>query len=395
MTETTTTGTTDGNPHAALRDGVYLGLSEADYFAQGRIGSTDLVKLWQQGLGYWWQSPFNPHRKEPDRDYLDRGHALHCRLLEGAEAYATRFAIEPDPAAYPGLLKTVDDIRRALSATGSPIPSGAKKADFLHYARTYMSSAPLWDDIMSAFWAEHEGQTLISADVDRYIGVILDAIEREPTLATLLDPEGERLTEVSVFWTPPGGRPPMRFRFDGLFPDFVLDLKGIETTTDAFRPSVGKRIRNFHMDVQLALSFEARAAMNRLIAAGKLHGGTPQQRRWIRRFPKDAADPAAWAWLWLFTQWPNEQTGRAPEILPIWVQHGDELHREGLRKYLAASDTYRQAVSQFGTDRPWGMAHAVHGLRGTGPQLQLPPDYGPPVMPHPDEDRFLNPESPT
>lgn len=378
---------TDTKP---LRNGVHIGLAESEYFEQAALGSSDMVKLWTSGLGWWHQSKNNPYAKERDREFLDRGHALHCLMLEGAEAYANRFAVMPDKSWFPGVLVTKEDMETALKDFGAQRPSAGRKSDFAHYCRTYLRDRPIWDDIIEKWTADNEGLIPISAETHRYVTQLTDAAHEEETIAPLIDPASEHLTELSVFWDHGGTR--LRFRFDALFPQFAVDLKSIEVVgNDSLERAASRRIRDLHLDIQMALSFEARAAMYQHIEAGRIYGGTRQQRAWLKRFPTQARhQDRAWSWLWLFAQWPNESAGRAPEILPVWIEYGDQLHIDGVRKYLAALDTYTAAVKRFGLDTPWRSARPVHGLRGTGPQLHLPPDYGPPVMPHRDEEAILH-----
>ena len=71
-----------------LPDGVYVGLSEEAYFAQKRLGSTDLKELYKTPVNWWYASGYNPNKKpkpwkyQNDRDF---GHGFHYLLLEGEE----------------------------------------------------------------------------------------------------------------------------------------------------------------------------------------------------------------------------------------------------------------------------------------------------------------------
>src|SRR5215469_15441377 len=81
-----------------LADGVYLDMPEGCYFAQQRLGSTDLAKLFKEPANWWYGSPFNPNLESRkwvfgnDRDF---GHGFHYLLLEGESVYRAKCVISP------------------------------------------------------------------------------------------------------------------------------------------------------------------------------------------------------------------------------------------------------------------------------------------------------------
>jgi hypothetical protein len=80
----------------ALPDGIYVGLSDAAYFGQDRLGSTDLVKLHKDPASWWYQSRHNRDYSRPDpTEELNFGSALHVLVLEGDDAFAGRCVISP------------------------------------------------------------------------------------------------------------------------------------------------------------------------------------------------------------------------------------------------------------------------------------------------------------
>jgi hypothetical protein len=68
-------------PQGLLPDGVYLGLSEDRYFRQGRLGATDLSKLFKRPADWWWGSSSSTRtgrrRKWVFGNDRDFGHGFH------------------------------------------------------------------------------------------------------------------------------------------------------------------------------------------------------------------------------------------------------------------------------------------------------------------------------
>lgn len=378
-----------------LKDGVYIGLAEEEYFRQPCLGSTDLAKLYQVGRGWWWQSRHNPANESEPTKSMTFGRAVHARLLEGAEAFARRFAIEPDPASIEGLIRTVDELKSALQERGAPPPPAkARKSDLLEYARLYLQGVPVWDLILDEWAQANQGKEAITRAEADELELMASLAAQEPNMvAVMAQEEGVQLAELSVLWTLPDGVR-CRYRFDALVPSGNVDLKSVGNAIGSFKEAVGRQIRTYALDVQLAQSFEARKAAYELIQKRAIFGGTKEQRAWLRRFPThaplNAGTEPGWSWLWVFYQRPDPKAGRAPTILPLVVPYGDDLHRDGYRKAQLGLERYREAVRLFGLDKPWTELLPVHAVSGNhSAVLQLPPDWGAPAMRAPGEDQAL------
>lgn len=77
------------------KNGVYFGLSEAEYFAEPRIGSTLLRTLIDDPARFWFESYLNPNRKDKTAKCLREGKIFHKLILEGERALSADFAIAP------------------------------------------------------------------------------------------------------------------------------------------------------------------------------------------------------------------------------------------------------------------------------------------------------------
>lgn len=355
-----------------LPDGVYLGLPEPEYFAQHALGTTDLADLWLLEEGWWWKSRHNPWAKADDSTKAKLfGSAAHCLLLEGEDAFARRYAVEPDPRAFPELLTTWPELFSALDAVDAPgLRSNLKKQQLVDLAKVYLPDRHIWDDILARFRRKVAGRSTISAQDRWELGVMLTAALEDPDMRAVVTADGGvRLTEVSVFWTLEDGTR-LRFRFDSLLPQINADLKTLGNVRSTLADAVGRRIGDGALDVQAAMSFEARRAMYEHIQAGRLFvGGDVDPASgavpWLKRFPAEApldlGDKPGWAWCWMFFQKP-ELTGVAPVIFPVWMRFGSLGHRDGLRKAMHALDFYRRQVATVGLAKPWTRVEPMHHL---------------------------------
>ena len=79
-----------------MKDGIYFGLSESEYFAEKRIGSTLLRYLIDSPTKFWFESFMNPIPKNHDKQAFNQGKIFHKLLLEGEKSLLSDFAIAPD-----------------------------------------------------------------------------------------------------------------------------------------------------------------------------------------------------------------------------------------------------------------------------------------------------------
>lgn len=396
-----------------LPDGVYLGLSEARYFAQRALGSSDLADLWLLKEGWWWKSRWNPWWKPMDTKAKAFGSAAHCLLLEGVAAFEARYAVEPDPRHFPDLLVTWDDLLSALVAADVPgASSRLKKKDLVDLAKVYLTGRHVWDDIKARFERKAGTRTIVSAQDRWELDVMLDAAMADDDMRAVVTADGGvRLTEVSVFWTLADGTR-LRFRFDSLLPALNADLKTLGNARGTLDDAVGKRLGEGALDIQAALSFEARRAMYDHIRQGRAHWSpdsdfsldpadpryaatmlAQRQMDWLFRFPKEApldlGDKPGWAWVWMFFQ-KAEATGVAPTIFPVWLKFGGKEHADGLAKALHALDFYRQQVATVGLEKPWTRVAPMHHLdTSAARQVRIPHWYEQPIA-HPAASALLD-----
>lgn len=366
-----------------MQDGVYLGLPHEDYLAvPDRLGSTDFVRLFSRGPGWWWSSRHNPHYVPKTTEAQVFGTALHTLLLEGRSEYEARFAVKPNPREFPDLLTTAPELFSALEAVEAPgLKARMPKAELVNLAKAYLPDRHVWDAIVDRWARTAKGKLHLDSGDAFALEAMYAAALADPDMREVCEAQGGvKLVEVSVFYTDARGIK-KRYRFDSLLPTANVDLKSIaDWRARPFEQSCGARIADDHLNIQLAMSHEARVAMYELIAQGKLfatvnletiqcdaHAFALAEKiqplaNWLRRFPSEAplhgAAGPGWCWLWLFYQKP--ESGAAPSLLPLRVLWGDELHVNGWRKLRVAEDCYLENVARFGLEKPWTQVREIH-----------------------------------
>src|ERR1700734_2478788 len=104
---------------ACFAEGVFFDMDEETYFSVPALSSSGMKSLRISPLDFWARAKWlNPNYEEdnegeePEARIL--GKAYDKRIVEGAEAFARCYAPAPDPADYPGVLKTAKDIQDAI-----------------------------------------------------------------------------------------------------------------------------------------------------------------------------------------------------------------------------------------------------------------------------------------
>lgn len=312
----------------ALPDGVYIGLKDATYFAQRRLGSSDLKDLFKNPVNWYAGSVHNPFKKPRkwifgnERDY---GHGFHALLLEGEDVYREKCQVSP-------------------------------------YENFTSGDAKRWRDEMHVVQ-----RAILSEEMDRQIHYMCALVANHPQLAEAMD---AGLSEVAIFWTDEAGRK-RRAKFDKLLPGYIVDPKSFSAAhkgTDDHDRAL-RIVANLSYDVQRYDYDMARERMIEFILNGQIFGGTDEEHAWLQRFPEDDEErladrmltypdghpdqQSAWSWLWLFMQKPSDSKGHGAVLLPLERPRFDLTWRTGQQKVQRALDNYDWFVRRFGLgDQP-------------------------------------------
>ena len=255
--------------------GVYFGLPESIYHADRALGSTDLKRLLTSAPDYWWESRWNPMRPE-DRETPAKlwGSAFHKLVLEGKAAFEKVYARAPDPDDFPGALRTIDDLRKALGSAGITAPSKARKEDLLDLVRKSIAGAVIWDDVLARHAKECAARGAQTLSNDVYAEVIISAGHVAKNAALRSAFQNGR-PEVSIFWEQSGVRCKARVDFFRIQQN--VDLKSFRNSAGMpVERAVIQSIASYRYDVQAAHYLNGRAAAIELLQAGRVFGtGVP------------------------------------------------------------------------------------------------------------------------
>lgn len=316
---------------AELPDGVYVRLPDPRYFAQHRLGSTDLTVLHKRPADWWYGSRYNPDRKREVSDEMIFGSALHVLVLEGEGAYGQRVAIKP--AYYPD------------AKTGELKP--------WHGAANFCKD---WE-------ARHADLLLLNEAADRAVRHMALLIQLHPELGPVM---AAGMPEVAILWTDEATGTQFRAKIDYLLPKFSIDLKsfGGDSKGLSLTQQCLSLVAQRDMDVQRFLYWKARQAMAGLIAAGGLYGANPDEAEWLKK----VADVPDWQWVWIFYRRRDDGRGYAPMVKPIVRSHTqpnpltgelefapDSTFESGRQKTAVALLNFQTFRSRFGLTTPWAV----------------------------------------
>ena len=288
------------------RLGIYFGLSEADYFSDPAISSTDIRRLLKSAPDYWFLSPWNPLKPSDDptpSQYF--GRAVHRFVLEGEAAFMSAYA----PTDFPGNRKEGKAEREAIEAAGKlPI----KRDDFNRIAQ--------------------------SAQMIRANEHLRDAFQN-----------GHH--EVSVFWKRDDGLR-LKCRMDYLKIRAVTDLKSTRNTRQLdFAQACIRSMCDYHYEIQAEHYLEGRRAVRDLWRDRLVFGD--HDAGWMKK----VANSHEAAFVFVF--WQAEG---APITWSCSLSPGNPILETARREIEFAFSRYRDFESRFGLNAPWVLLDPVKEL---------------------------------
>jgi hypothetical protein len=316
--------------------GIYFNLPSEEYHADPSLSFTGIKWLMLSPLACWWNSPMNPRYEPVTSPALVRGQAYHARILEGEEAFRSRFYRAPQKQDHPDAIDTVSEIRERLKAlkVKATAPKGetVKREHLVAALRQADPTAVLWQDRQEQ---AAKGRTLLPDDEFDAIELTAGLVAAHAEARTIFS-EGH--PEVSVFWRDEETGVPLRTRFDWWAPEWICELK---TFSNPLKQDIDKKlvnaILNEHYRVQCALHMEAARVAPALL--------TDEQREtW-------APDPHPdYVWLFVGTDIPHVRARGFPSLKrdtatghssePEQVQAGRIQLRHAIKTYAACLDVY-------------------------------------------------------
>lgn len=359
--------------------GIYFGMPEELYHALPALSASGIKDFAASPMLFWakcqWLSEDARKREaEAAAEAKEKAHrvigkAYHCRILEGAEAYAQRFAVELSAEDCAGALEHTDQIKAAINAAG--VKPFSKVEDALPDGTVYMRSAVKadWEQqllsidphakLLSALRSQHAkanaGKALISFDAHGQIEIAARMIEADPNARHAVT---GGYPEVVLIWHCAETGVPMKARVDRLKLKAAVDLKTIGNEAGmSLDRAIFRAIANYKYAIQPAVYIEGIVAVRQLVrdkggpAAFRLmwecdetglNADRPAAADWVDKWAAETETPE---WWWLF-----QQKGIAPitrlKRLPLGgstLAITNERVREVKRKWRAASEQYGTA----------------------------------------------------
>lgn len=325
-------------------DGIYYDMPENIYHAIPRLSSSGVRNLMISPMTFWARSWLNPDRESAETQFTSKGRAYHARIVEGSEAFESRFAYELDAKDFPDALKSTDDlkewIRQHNERTGDKIKIGGNKPELMQRILEADPEVEIWDNVLKQYAeALPEGVSLISGEWKRDLELGAGYVEKHPTVRKCFIGGA---AEVSILWTHEvmardgSGeiiRVKMKARVDRLKSNAMIDFKTYGNPLDKSpqRAIIGAMAsRKYH--VQAAIYYKAEDAA---VAAGWLpeakQADGAKGRQFVFVFQGTWDDPSPYA--------------RIMDRRMTWVDLG-------ARALDLAALTFDEMMRKFGAD-PW------------------------------------------
>jgi hypothetical protein len=331
---------TDGKYH---EPGVYFGMPFEEYAEDWSLGSSDLVNLLISPTNYYWYSRANPRKKErPDTPALIYGRAVHKAVLEPHRFLDEYGRKAPDPE--PGMLVSAEDLRNKCKELG--LPKSGNKTQLIERIRAAGDTTPIYDEIVDEYNKKMGNRILLSHAVYDEVVQASEVIKYNYHLDQAF--EGG-YPEVSVFFEHLGA--PMRARFDYLKPSCIVDLKSIRNhLKQEWHTAVGNAIARHQYHIQAVAYLQARAAVNRFIAEGRVFGNPIDlpNGEWLEAVAREDD---------FFFYWIFFQAEGAPLTLAIRFDHNEPEFITSSQKIESAIDTYKEYLNRYDRNL-WVETHA-------------------------------------
>lgn len=323
-----------------LPDGVYVDCPNYVYFAQDRLGSSDLKQLAADDPeSWWWGSRHNPDREETESEEdLLFGRAMHCRLLEGEAVFEASYVTKPDV-----------------------------------YINDKNETKP-WNanaNVCKA-WEEEQrraGVTTIKPKTMRNVLLLSNVILKHKVFKDYVT---GGMAELTVLFTVGGLK--FRARLDKIKfsggRGLIIDLKSQgrhanSTVSPLYLADKGltrdqhtslRIIRDMRYSIQrylygLGRQFLADFVHNHSDATPRVFGASPRQMTFLQ----NVADEEVWDFAFLFMRKVSNssKSPSAPIITPIISTPQDGIDIKGHLGFEVACENYTRLVEDFGLDVGW------------------------------------------
>ena len=251
-------------------EGLYFGMPDEVYHSLPMLSASGLKNLLISPVDFYYRSWLNVNKQErEDTEAMIIGRAYHKRILEGRRAFYDSYCAEFE--AQDGCLRTIEDLKIALSSVGVSGESKWKKPDWIRACQSYLPDAKILDVEKQRYDEMTNGKTQLSALLIERIEIAAAMIEKHPQLGKCIT---GGFPEVTVIWQSEDLW--FKARFDYLKPRAIIDLK---TFTNAQNKPVDAAIygamANQKYHIQAAHYLNAAGRASGFAKTGEVFGGNP------------------------------------------------------------------------------------------------------------------------
>jgi hypothetical protein len=376
--------------------GIYFGMPEELYHALPALSSHGIRKLAGSPMLYWASSTFLSDiarkrreerlKKAEEKQHYTIGRAYHCRIMEGAEEFARRFAVDLSPEDCEGALDHTDEIKAAIgrfqcestlkkdppgtmvpvkpwSKVPDTMPDGdeeflraAVKADWIKQLQQLDPSAKILDVLRRQHREKNGGKMFISREAFEQIEIAARMVEHDPEVRHAFK---DGYPEVVLIWNCARTGVPMKARVDYLKLKAIVDLKSIGNQRErSLEQAIRYEIAGYHYNVQPSVYVEGVEAVRELIrerkeqAIHRHYAGEEAEHEWALKW----AAQSETEWLWVF-----QQKGDAPVTRGVFYPLSGTTRMLTDDIVLREKRRFRQFSETFGTD-PWLDVRPIYDL---------------------------------
>lgn len=356
-------------------DGIYFGMPEEAYHALPALSASGIKDLCASPMLYWARSAWlSEKRRTEEAERLARpdermfrtiGKAYHCRILEGAEEYAKRFARELGAEECKDALESTDQIKAAIAhhkakpvskvpdelPDGSPYERAAKKDDWIAQLLAIDPQARVLTELRRLHAQANAGKSFIPFDAHEQIEIAAAMIEGDEELRHAVK---GGYPEVTLIWHCAETGVPMKARVDRLKLKAAVDLKSFENKYGrAVEHAIRYAIASYNYNIQPSVYVEGIQVCRKLDARPVVcgHEQTPpwdEPRKsveaWVAKWASETDEPE---WWWLFQSKGIAPVSRLVQypLQGVTRKITDEIVRQAKLRFRHFSET-------FGLD-PW------------------------------------------
>ncbi|MGE0527495.1 MAG: PD-(D/E)XK nuclease-like domain-containing protein [Bdellovibrionales bacterium] len=322
--------------------GLYFGMPEDEYHSIPALSASGIKRLLISNMDFWAESWLNPAYEEKESEAMALGSGYGVRILEGREAFSSRYAEAFDKTDYPDAVDTVADITAWLKDCG--VTTGLSKLNKPQLIELLLVTDPSVQilDVLKAEHAKaHEGKEFLSAAKVREIEIAAYMIERDPE-ANLCFKGG--FPEVTVIWIDPLTRVPMKARFDYLKIKAIVDLKSFSNPMGkSLDNAIGATMASRKYHLQAATYLEADRFASRFARAGRVFGDVDAD--WLKAYAE--FNSAERSFIFVF-----QKTGIAPVTRVKEFSRVLETFKVAEASVRDAQHRFAQCWRHYGKD-PW------------------------------------------